>query len=163
MWRICQSGLADGQSVVTKWARDVQRHGSWKFQLKRVMEGHRMWGELYNSHVSRKIRRKPIIYLFFSFARMVSGELNEAFSMLSPGTLLVGFIAILFLFTQAWPRLSRQIQAQESSALTPANSEHSSQLSVSKEPEVPEGWWSGRDAFELERRAIFSKVINYGP
>ncbi|CAL5868560.1 uncharacterized protein PFLUO_LOCUS2787 [Penicillium psychrofluorescens] len=81
--------------------------------------------------------------------------------MLSPGTLLVGFIAILFLFTQAWPRLSRQIQAQESSALTPANSEHSSQLSVSKEPEVPEGWWSGRDAFELERRAIFSKTWIY--
>jgi hypothetical protein len=92
---------------------------------------------------------------------MKSGELVEASSLLSPGTFLVGFIAILFLLTQAWPHLSRQNQAKGPSALTSRDSEHSSQLSVSKEPEVPEGWWSGRDAFELERRAIFSKVMNY--
>jgi hypothetical protein len=31
-------------------------------------------------------------------------------------------------------------------------------LSVIKEPEVPEGWLTGRDVFELERRALFSQV-----
>ncbi|KAJ5612740.1 hypothetical protein N7510_005934 [Penicillium lagena] len=92
---------------------------------------------------------------------MESGELVEAFSLLSPSTILVGFIAILFLLTQAWPYLSRQNQVQGSSALAPTNSERSSQISVSKEPDVPEGWWSGHDAFELERRAIFSKTWIY--
>lgn len=33
-------------------------------------------------------------------------------------------------------------------------------LNVTKEPDLPEGWWKSEQILGLERRAIFSKVIN---
>lgn len=39
---------------------------------------------------------------------------------------------------------------------TPSSS--SSPYVVSKESDFPENWWTGKDVWELERRAIFSKV-----
>lgn len=37
-------------------------------------------------------------------------------------------------------------------------SERASQPVVFKESEYPDNWWNGKDVFDLERRAIFSKV-----
>ncbi|KUM64801.1 hypothetical protein ACN42_g2291 [Penicillium freii] len=48
-------------------------------------------------------------------------------------------------------------QITDSIAITSLNN---SDLTVSKEPEIPE-WWSGREVFELERRALFSQTWLY--
>lgn len=45
----------------------------------------------------------------------------------------------------------------ESSPSSPQASARTSQI-VSKESEYPDNWWNGKDVFDLERRAIFSKV-----
>lgn len=77
--------------------------------------------------------------------------------LLSPGSIIVALSTVIFLVHQSWPHLSRPKKgfqvSNEASGVDSASS-----LAVSKEPEVPEGWWSGREVFELERRAIFSKV-----
>lgn len=76
----------------------------------------------------------------------------------SPAFVVVAFLAAAFLFNEAWPRLSRQKKTYKLSHDPLAKSGPGSGLSVIKEPEVPEGWLTGRDVFELERRALFSKV-----
>lgn len=77
--------------------------------------------------------------------------------ILSPSSVIIALLTVVFLVHQSWPRLSRPKKtlqlSTESSRVNDTDS-----LTVSKEPELPEGWWSGRDVFELERRAIFSKV-----
>lgn len=84
------------------------------------------------------------------------------YSLLSPAS-LVAVVTAIFLLNQAWPHLSSQKtnQKQNQNQIDdhePPTADNTSDLSVSKEPSVPEGWWNGREAFELERRAIFSKV-----
>ena len=72
----------------------------------------------------------------------------------SPGSVLVAFLTVAFLIRQAWPRFVdlKFVKCQTNSA--PVSS-----LSVSKEPEIPEGWLGDSGIFELERRAIFSQVL----
>ncbi|KAF3400108.1 Biphenyl dioxygenase subunit alpha [Penicillium rolfsii] len=79
---------------------------------------------------------------------------------LSPGSVIVALLTLIFLAHQSWPRLRYQKKAcQFSGELSEVNDEDN--LNVSKEPEVPEGWWSSREVFELERRGIFSKSWIY--
>ncbi|CAG7918004.1 unnamed protein product [Penicillium olsonii] len=74
----------------------------------------------------------------------------------SPGSVLVAFLTVAFLIRQAWPRFVdlKYVKCQTKPA--PVSS-----LSVSKEPEIPEGWLGDSGIFELERRAIFSQAWIY--
>lgn len=75
----------------------------------------------------------------------------------SPASILIGVASVALLLNGAWPRLYRRKQLDElDEALFAANVPQSP--TVSKEPEVPAGWWGGGEEFELERRALFSKV-----
>lgn len=82
----------------------------------------------------------------------------DAYFLSSPASAFVALVTVAFLLNQAWPRLFRQKQI-EKVTYTPTLDDQTSSLTVFKEPEVPEGWWSSREVFELERRALFSKVI----
>lgn len=76
---------------------------------------------------------------------------------LSPGSVIVALLTVVFLVHQSWPHLfHRNKTYQLSGESITVNDEDN--LTVSKEPDVPEEWWSSREVFELERRAIFSKV-----
>jgi hypothetical protein len=77
--------------------------------------------------------------------------------LLSPGSIIVAVVTGIFFIHQSWQRFSRPKRTSQNSDRFSKKHESAS-LTVSKEPEVPDGWWSGRDVFELERRAIFSKV-----
>lgn len=83
----------------------------------------------------------------------------NAYFLSSPAWVVVALLTAAFLFNEAWPRLSRQKKTYKLSSEPLAKSGSGSGLSVIKEPEVPEGWLTGRDVFELERRALFSKVL----
>lgn len=85
-------------------------------------------------------------------------ESTDADYLVSPASILVAFVTIIFLLHRTWPHLSqpKPEKLTESIAITSSNN---SDLTVSKEPEIPEGWWTGREVFELERRALFSQVI----
>lgn len=86
-------------------------------------------------------------------------EFFDAYFLSSPGSIIVLLLIVAFLANGAWPRLSRQKKLDVSRrSESPVNKSSGSGLSVIKEPEIPEGWWNGRDVFELERRALFSKV-----
>ncbi|KAJ5109916.1 hypothetical protein N7532_002561 [Penicillium argentinense] len=86
---------------------------------------------------------------------------SNAFSLSSPGSIFVAALTLAFLAHKAWPHLSPQKKTYKFSDPSQQNCKASSGLRVIKEPEAPEGWWSGRDAFELERRALFSKTWLY--
>lgn len=75
----------------------------------------------------------------------------------SPTSVLVAVVTALFLFSQARPWLSKQKRNGQLTYTSTPNDEPSDPT-VSKEPEIPEGWWKSREVFELERRALFSKV-----
>lgn len=74
--------------------------------------------------------------------------------LLTPSSVIVALLTVLFLTHQSWTHLSRSKKISSRSSKV----DDTYNLVVSKEPDVPEGWWSGREVFELERRAIFSKV-----
>ena len=73
-------------------------------------------------------------------------------------SVLVAVVTLIFLLHRTWPHLS-QPKADKDTESIETTSLDNSDLTVSKEPEIPEGWWSGREVFELERRALFSQVI----
>ncbi|KAJ5263437.1 hypothetical protein N7478_011042 [Penicillium angulare] len=79
--------------------------------------------------------------------------------LLSPGSILVGVVTIAFLVNGAWGKLQRQ--KTEKFAVPTDNHRENGEISVSKEPDVPSGWWDSPDVFELERRALFSKTWIY--
>jgi hypothetical protein len=83
-------------------------------------------------------------------------EFVNAYLFSSSASLFVAVVTFAFLAVRAWP----QKQTDKLSYLSNTE-EQASDLSVSKEPEVPEGWWSKRDVFELERRGLFSKVSSF--
>ncbi|KAJ5984874.1 hypothetical protein N7522_012070 [Penicillium canescens] len=86
-------------------------------------------------------------------------EYTQSYFSISPGSALVALVTVVFLLYRAWPHLYHH---KETSKLAdPIATQQESGLVVSKEPEVPEGWWSGRDVFELERRALFSQAWIY--
>lgn len=76
----------------------------------------------------------------------------------SPGSIIVAVITIVFILRRTWPLLFRP-KADRTTEPTATQASSNPSLVVSKEPELPEGWWTGRDVFELERRALFSQVI----
>lgn len=80
-------------------------------------------------------------------------EFINAYILSSPASVFVAVVTIAFLAAQAWPRK----QTDKISYLSTID-ERASDISVTKEPEVPEGWWTKREIFELERRGLFSKV-----
>lgn len=73
----------------------------------------------------------------------------------SPASVFVAIVTVAFLLNQARAR-----QKQSNKLACPPVLEETSGPAVAKEPEVPEGWWSSREVFELERRALFSKVCS---
>ncbi|KGO74272.1 Aromatic-ring-hydroxylating dioxygenase, alpha subunit [Penicillium italicum] len=87
-------------------------------------------------------------------------ESTDAEYLTSPASLLVAIVPIIFLIHRAWPHLS-QTKADKVTESIAIISPDNSDLTVSKEPEIPEGWWSGREVFELERRALFSQKWLY--
>jgi hypothetical protein len=86
-------------------------------------------------------------------------ESTNAYLLSSPGSILVALVTFAFVIHRAWPRLVQQKQT-DMLVQAIATSPNASGLTVSKEPEIPEGWWTDRDVFELERRALFSQVID---
>lgn len=72
-------------------------------------------------------------------------------------SIFVAVVTGLFLFIQARPWMSKQKQNDKLTYTSTPNNDLSDPT-VSKEPEIPEGWWNSREVFELERRALFSKV-----
>lgn len=85
-------------------------------------------------------------------------ESTDADYLASPASILVALVTIIFLLHRAWPHLS-QTKTDKLAGSIGITSLNNPDLTVSKEPEIPEGWWSGREVFELERRALFSQVI----
>jgi hypothetical protein len=78
-----------------------------------------------------------------------------------PASLLVALATIVFLLHRIWPRLSHHTPSKVLKTVPIAiELPTHSNLTVSKEPDLPEGWWTGRDIFELERRALFSQVMH---
>src|ERR1700761_8341132 len=51
---------------------------------------------------------------------------------------------------------SKAIQASAAAILPQIDA---AEVKVTKEPELPAGWWTDDSLFQLERRAIFSKVV----
>lgn len=78
--------------------------------------------------------------------------------LLSPGSILVAVVTVVFLVNGSWPLRQKQKDKFANHAVSDHDS--SGGLSVSKEPDVPEGWYHSPEVFELERRALFSKVNN---
>ncbi|KAJ5638446.1 hypothetical protein N7528_000836 [Penicillium herquei] len=85
--------------------------------------------------------------------------MNILHAYLSPGSVLVAIATLAFLINGTWARLFRKKQTDNTGHLAPSVEPGNGDIAVSKEPEVPRGWWDSREVFELERRAIFSKVI----
>jgi hypothetical protein len=80
----------------------------------------------------------------------------DAYFFSSPASVFVAVVTFAFLAIQAWPR-----KQTDKLSYASTTDYRESDLSVSKEPEVPEGWWSNRDVFELERRSLFSQVTRH--
>lgn len=74
----------------------------------------------------------------------------------SPASVFVAVVTVAFLLNQARARKNQPTKLASPSI----PNDSSSGPTVTKEPEVPAGWWSSREVFELERRALFSKVIH---
>ncbi|KAJ5718319.1 hypothetical protein N7488_003965 [Penicillium malachiteum] len=87
--------------------------------------------------------------------------MNILNAYLSPGSVLVAIATLAFLVNGAWARLFRKKQTDNTGHLPPSVEPGNGDIAVSKEPEVPRGWWDSREVFELERRAIFSKSWLY--
>ncbi|KAJ5714788.1 uncharacterized protein N7483_011969 [Penicillium malachiteum] len=80
---------------------------------------------------------------------------------LSPGSILVAIATLAFFVNGAWAQLFQKKQTDNTGHLNPSVEPGDGDIAVSKEPEVPGGWWDSREVFELERRAIFSKSWLY--
>ncbi|KAJ5180182.1 Aromatic-ring-hydroxylating dioxygenase alpha subunit [Penicillium capsulatum] len=76
----------------------------------------------------------------------------------SSGPILVALVTVVFLLQHAWPRLSGQKTNVKD---TTFGNNQAEGISVSKEPEIPDGWWTERAVFDLERRALFSQSWIY--
>lgn len=81
----------------------------------------------------------------------------------STAPLVVGLLVGLALLYQTWTRSFLQTYFKYPPRLTKLPSpepslEHEEAIAVSKEPDYPADWWTGPSTYELERRAIFSKV-----
>lgn len=78
-----------------------------------------------------------------------------------PTPVLVAILTVLFFLYRAWrvPLLQddKKIQFSVSEPGTQVIN-HDASRTVCKESDFPENWWTGSDIFELEKRAIFSKV-----
>lgn len=85
-------------------------------------------------------------------------ESTDADGLTSPASILVALVTVIFLLHRICPHLfePKADKVTESIVITSSNK---SDLTVSKESEIPEGWWNGREVFELERRALFSQVM----
>ncbi|KAJ5560154.1 Aromatic-ring-hydroxylating dioxygenase alpha subunit [Penicillium frequentans] len=78
--------------------------------------------------------------------------------LLSPGSILVAVVTVVFLVNGSWPFRPKQDKIAN---LAVPDHDSSGHLSVSKEPDAPEGWYQSQEVFELERRALFSKSWLY--
>ncbi|KAJ5173741.1 uncharacterized protein N7500_001672 [Penicillium coprophilum] len=87
-------------------------------------------------------------------------ESTDADFWFSPASILVALVTIIFLLHRTWPHLF-QPKAEKIFDSIEKSATKNSDLTVSKEPEIPDGWWSGREVFELERRALFSQTWLY--
>ncbi|CAI7665269.1 unnamed protein product [Penicillium glandicola] len=87
-------------------------------------------------------------------------ESTDADFLSSPASVLVALVTIIFLLYRTWSHLSPS-KADKITDSIVIPSPNNSNLIVSKETEIPEGWWSGREVFELERRALFSQTWIY--
>ncbi|KAJ5768972.1 Aromatic-ring-hydroxylating dioxygenase alpha subunit [Penicillium odoratum] len=74
--------------------------------------------------------------------------------LLSPGSILVAVVTV-FLVNRALTRVPGK-----KTGVTSDSNGYSS-IEVSKEPDLPEGWYHSLEVFELERRALFSKSWVY--
>lgn len=82
----------------------------------------------------------------------------------APTPVLVAFLAGLIFLYRSWPHLSiRDKQPLHAGRAKPTSAdadaaEQDEVSAVSKESEFPTDWWVGKQTYELERRALFSKV-----
>ncbi|RWQ94094.1 iron-sulfur cluster-binding protein [Paecilomyces variotii] len=90
-------------------------------------------------------------------------------SSLASTYILVGLLAGSYLFYRKVAissndkagKQAKRPSSRISTSASPRSSAEACQSVVSKESEFPDNWWNGKDVFELERRAIFSKTWLY--
>lgn len=87
----------------------------------------------------------------------------DLLSQAVPVPALVALLAGLFFLHRAWARLQPSTKGKipKTNLAEPAGSDAGPQdasQAVDKESEFPADWWSGEGVYELERRAVFSKV-----
>ena len=75
-----------------------------------------------------------------------------------PIPVIVTLLAGLFFLLHAWPGTKAKTPNERLIPTASPDKPQSVSLSVSKESDFPENWWSSKDIFELECRAVFSKV-----
>lgn len=84
----------------------------------------------------------------------------------APTSVLVACLAGFIFLYRAWPHLSirniKQPGFKPFDTAVAAAADSAGDLDdvgvVSKESEFPADWWTGKETYELERRALFSKV-----
>ncbi|KAJ5674664.1 uncharacterized protein N7477_004598 [Penicillium maclennaniae] len=86
-------------------------------------------------------------------------EFINAYFLSSPASVFVAVVTFAFLAVQAWPRK----QTDKIRISYPSTrDEKASDITVSKEPEIPEGWWSKRESWlYLVHISQFSKAGAY--
>ncbi|KAJ6134103.1 hypothetical protein N7523_000425 [Penicillium sp. IBT 18751x] len=84
-------------------------------------------------------------------------EFINAYFLSSPASVFVAVVTFAFLAFQAWPR-----KQSDKIVYLSSKDEKASDITVSKEPEIPEGWWSIRDSWlYLVHVSQFSKAGAY--
>lgn len=89
----------------------------------------------------------------------LSPALSHALSALVSIALLAGLAFLLQSLSRPLFRgyESLRVDKPKETELNPVS--EGSENTVHKESDFPQNWWTGSDVFELERRAIFSKVL----
>lgn len=85
-----------------------------------------------------------------------------------PVPLIVAFLAGVFFLHRAWGQSPLRTKILQDSPKTTTENitfrrpdqakDESTAQTVSKESDFPANWWTGKGIFDLERRAVFSKV-----
>ncbi|GKZ88347.1 hypothetical protein AnigIFM59636_008205 [Aspergillus niger] len=94
---------------------------------------------------------------------MALEELSPALSHALSALVLIALLAGLAFLLQSLSRPlfrgyeSLRVDKPKKTELNPVS--EGSENTVHKESDFPQNWWTGSDVFELERRAIFSKVL----
>lgn len=75
-----------------------------------------------------------------------------------PVPIIVALLAGVFFLRHAWSHSFSEKQYQRTKLPEETQTASGESESVSKESDFPADWYTGKNVYEVERRAIFSKV-----